>query len=534
MNLYHKKQRWKIALLGIAVLLVAASLWFSFRIVEKVQKREVQRIEQWADAVKRKSQLVNLTNRAFEELGDALKKLKDKDRQKVEMWSLAMEEINKPLDDYSFVIEIIRENNSIPIIISDLNNQVISSYNLASLDSQIVKLIASNHPEFSSSDRKAKFQELKNDSLKVYMEFWEKEHPPIEIDLFYGEKQRVYYFDSIYYKTQQLTALEFSRDSLVSSFTNELIANEYLVPVMFIDQSDREVIATNMQEYDSTNAENIIAHLINAGDSITVDLGSENEGVIYYEHSEEVTQMTYFPIIQFFIIGLFILIAYIAFSTFRKAEQDQVWAGMAKETAHQLGTPISSLMAWNQLLESKQVDESITKEINKDIERLNTVTNRFSKIGSEAVLEEGNIVASVQGMLGYLEARISSKIDIRLEAHSDEILASYNESLLQWAVENIAKNAVDAMESKGSLTLTIFQQEDEVIIDITDTGKGIAPTKLKSVFQPGYSTKKRGWGLGLSLVKRIIEEFHKGKVFVLKSELGAGTTFRIKIPVQIT
>jgi len=531
MNLYHKKQRWKIALLGVAVLLVAASLWFSFRIVDKVQQREVQRIEQWADAVKRKSQLVNLTNRAFEELGDALNTLKDKDRQKVEMWSLAMEEINKPLDDYSFVIEIIRENNSIPIIISDLNDEVISSYNLASLDTQIVKFLDSNHPDLSPSDRKAEMKTMKSDSLKVYMEFWQKEHPPIEIDLFYGEKQRVYYFDSIYFKTQQLTALEFSRDSLVSSFTDELIANEYLVPVMFIDQSNREVIATNMQDYDSTNATKIIDRLRNAGDSIVVDLGSENKGVIYYEHSEEVTQMTYFPIIQFFIIGLFIFIAYIAFSTFRKAEQDQVWAGMAKETAHQLGTPISSLMAWNQLLETKGVDASITDEINKDIDRLNTVTNRFSKIGSEAVLEQGDIVASVKDMISYLQARISNKVTITLDAKSEVLLARFNESLLQWAIENIAKNAVDAMESKGNLTLVLFQQEDEVIIDISDTGKGIAPNKLKSVFQPGYSTKKRGWGLGLSLVKRIIEDFHKGKVFVLKSEVDVGTTFRVKIPV---
>lgn len=531
MNLYHKKQRWKIALLGIAILLVAASLWFSFRIVDKVQQREVQRIEQWADAVKRKSQLVNLTNQAFEELSLSLNALKERDRQKVEMWSLAMEEINKPLDDYSFVIEIIRENNTIPIIISDLENNVVASYNLASVDSQIVRSIKNNHPELSDKEQKKRFKDAKADSLKNFMAFWQEDHPPIEIDLFYGEKQKVYYFDSIYFKTQQLTALEYSRDSLVASFTDELIANEYLVPVMFIDQSSRDVLATNMNDYDSTNAKQIISRLKNAGDSIVVDLGSNNEGVIYYEHSEEVTQMTYFPIIQFFIIGLFIFIAYIAFSTFRKAEQDQVWAGMAKETAHQLGTPISSLMAWNQLLELKGVDESITSEINKDIDRLNTVTNRFSKIGSDAALQEGNIVKSVEEMMDYLKARISDKVLISFEAEKDEVLVRYNDSLMQWAIENIAKNAVDAMESKGELHIKMFQQEDEVIIDIQDTGKGIAPSKLKSVFQPGYSTKKRGWGLGLSLVKRIIEEFHKGKVFVLKSEVDVGTTFRIKIPV---
>ncbi|MEZ4924369.1 MAG: HAMP domain-containing sensor histidine kinase, partial [Crocinitomicaceae bacterium] len=236
-------------------------------------------------------------------------------------------------------------------------------------------------------------------------------------------------------------------------------------------------------------------------------------------------------IVQFFIIGLFVLIAYIAFSTFRKAEQDQVWAGMAKETAHQLGTPISSLMAWNQLLESKGVDESITSEINKDIDRLNTVTNRFSKIGSEAVLEEGNIVNTVRSVVDYLRLRISSKIDLFFECEQENIQLRYNSSLIEWAIENIAKNAVDSMEGVGSIMISVQQIEDEVIIDITDTGKGIPANKIKSVFRPGFTTKKRGWGLGLSLVKRIIEEFHKGKVFVQKSEIDVGTTFRIQLPV---
>lgn len=528
MNLYHKKQRWKIALLGIAILLVAASLWFSFSIVDKVQNREVNRIEQWADAVKRKSELVNLTNSAFDQLSQALQEMKKLDRNKVEMWSLAMAQINKPLDDYSFVLEVIKGNNSIPIIIADLNNEVVSSYNLAGLDTQIKNILAEGD---SNLNNDSLFMAMKADSLSHYMDFWQEEHPPIEIDLFYGEKQRIYYFDSTYFKTLKLEALEVSRDSLFSSFTNELVANEYLVPVLFIDKNTRQVLATNMEEYDSTNTDELVSKLSASGDSILVDLDSKNSGVIYYEHSEEVTQMKYFPIIQFFIIGLFIFIAYIAFSTFRKAEQDQVWAGMAKETAHQLGTPISSLMAWNQLLEAKGIDASITDEINKDIDRLNTVTNRFSKIGSEAILEESDIVQTVKEVADYLKLRISSKVNLECIFKLDALEIRYNKSLMEWAIENIVKNAVDSMESKGKLTITIFQQEDELIIDIKDSGKGIPANKIKTVFQPGYSTKKRGWGLGLSLVKRIIEEFHKGKVFVLESEVEKGTTFRIQLPV---
>ena len=225
------------------------------------------------------------------------------------------------------------------------------------------------------------------------------------------------------------------------------------------------------------------------------------------------------------------LIAYIVFSTFRKAEQDQVWVGMAKETAHQLGTPISSLMAWNQLLEAQGVDEYITKEIDKDIERLSMVTNRFSKIGSEAVLEEENMGVILEEIIEYLRKRISAKISLNYEKPQQLVTAMVNRSLIEWVVENIAKNAVDAMEGSGNITFEITQGDDYVQIDIIDNGKGIPSNKLKTVFQPGYTTKKRGWGLGLSLVKRIVEDFHKGKVFVLRSEPGVGTTFRINLKV---
>lgn len=241
--------------------------------------------------------------------------------------------------------------------------------------------------------------------------------------------------------------------------------------------------------------------------------------------------MKYFPFVQFFIIGLFVLIAYLVFSTFRKAEQDQVWVGMAKETAHQLGTPISSLMAWNQLLEAQGVDSSITVEIDKDIERLNTVTNRFSKIGSEAVLEEANMVDVLNGIIDYLRKRISSKIVLEFSPTKPLITAMVNQSLIEWVIENIAKNAVDAMDGSGKIIFNIQQVEDLVQIDIEDNGKGIPSNKIKTVFQPGFTTKKRGWGLGLSLVKRIVEDFHKGKVFVHKSEMGVGTTFRILLKV---
>lgn len=349
--------------------------------------------------------------------------------------------------------------------------------------------------------------------------------------MYEGEKQKIFYFDSIYYRTLKLEELQRNRDSLSSSFTEELVENENLVPVMFIDKVTREVIATNISTYDSTNSGEIIRDLAAKNDSISVDLGNEREGVIYFEYSPEITQMKYFPFVQFFIIGLFVLIAYLVFSTFRRAEQDQVWVGMAKETAHQLGTPISSLMAWSQLLDAQGVDKEIITEIDKDIERLSMVTNRFSKIGSEAMLVEENMVEILNQIIDYLRKRISKKIILHFEPKEEVIVAMVNRSLIDWVFENIVKNAVDSMDGNGQITFTIEQIEDSVQIEIKDTGKGIPANKLKTVFQPGYTTKKRGWGLGLSLVKRIVEDFHKGKVIVAHSELGVGSTFRITLKV---
>ena len=513
-------------LMGLAVILISASLWFSFRIVQKVQNKELVRVEQWAESVKRKSELVNLTNHTFEELRTALIDLKKRDSVKVDIWAHTMDQINLPREDWSYITHVLQATSSIPVIITDGDENVVSWHNMEKFDAELKESIESEHGSLKQPKTDSLFKTRRSDSLNSFIANWRKDHPPLELTLYRGEIQKVFYFDSVYFKTQKLYALERSRDSLLEAFNDELINNEYLVPVMFLDKKTREVLGTNMPEYDSTNADELISELVAKNDSIVVDLGEE-EGVIYYEHSPELTQMKYFPVALLFIVAMFIFIAYLGFSTFRKAEQDQVWVGMAKETAHQLGTPISSLMAWNQLLETQGVDEGITKEIDTDIDRLTKVTNRFSKIGSDAMLEEGDLVRVLQDAIDYLRKRISDKVSIELVHEEAEVLAPINVSLLEWVIENISKNAVDAMEGKGNIEIELKRKEDSIIIDITDDGKGIAANKLKQVFQPGFTTKKRGWGLGLTLVKRIVEDFHKGKVFVHKSEVGVGTTFRI-------
>lgn len=527
MNLYHKKQRWKIALLGTAILLVVASIWFSYSLVGKMQQREVERIQQWAENVQKKSRLVNLTNQTFEQLSEALANIQERDLKLIELWVQAIEEVNKPLDDYSFVLKIIGAVPKVPMIVTDMEENVVSSYNMTGLDSIIVQEIRKNYSDRSQFFRDSLFRASKNDSLKSFLPLWKLNHEPIEMDLYMMEKQKVFYFDSVFFKNKELAKLKYSSDSLVDAFSSELVTNEYLVPVLFINSKSREIVATNMPQYDGVAGPVKSSALVEMSDSIMIDLGAESQGVIYFEHSPELTQMRFFPFVQFFMIGLFILIAYLVFSTFRKAEQDQVWVGMAKETAHQLGTPISSLMAWNELLASQGIDKTITQEIDKDIERLNTVTNRFSKIGSDAILEDLELAAVIRHASDYLRHRISSKVNFTFISEADGMMAKLNQPLMEWVVENIVKNAIDATEGVGAVEVKVHPFEDELWVDITDNGKGIPANKLKTVFQPGYTTKKRGWGLGLSLVKRIIEDFHHGKVFVLKSDVNTGTTFRI-------
>ncbi|MBK9190813.1 MAG: HAMP domain-containing histidine kinase [Crocinitomicaceae bacterium] len=413
MNLYHKKQRWKIALLGTAILLVVMSIWFSYRIVNKVQQREVDRIQQWAEGVKRKSELVNLTNHAFEELTQALSEIQKNDLRTVQMWVDAIEEANRPLDDYSFVVKILGEVSTVPMIVTDMEENIVSSYNMSGLDSAIIQEIRITYSGAAKSFRDSLFRVSKKDSLISFLPVWKKNHDPIEMDLYLSEKQKVFYFDSVFFKTEKLDMLKYSRDSLVEAFSDELVNNEYLVPVVFIHADTREIISTNRPAFDG-RTDQVSNNELPSDDSILVDLGGNSKGVIYYEHSPELTQMRYFPFVQFFMIGLFILIAYLVFSTFRKAEQDQVWVGMAKETAHQLGTPISSLMAWNELLEAQGVDKNITVEIHKDIDRLNTVTNRFSKIGSEAVLQDLELAPVVQHAFEYLQREFQTRWFVNL------------------------------------------------------------------------------------------------------------------------
>jgi signal transduction histidine kinase len=238
-------------------------------------------------------------------------------------------------------------------------------------------------------------------------------------------------------------------------------------------------------------------------------------------------EVRYYPLVQLFIVALFIFFILYTITIRNKATQNQLWAGMAKETAHQLGTPVSSLEGWVEMLKETAIDPRTVQEIQKDVNRLKLVSDRFGKIGSQPHLEQRDLVAQIRSMMEYIRKRATGKVQFTLQPDEGEIPARISGPLFDWVIENLLKNALDAMEGKGAITINIQDQEKEILIDVADTGKGIAARNLQQVFKPGFTTKKRGWGLGLSLSKRIIEQYHKGQLFVRQSDLGKGTTFRI-------
>jgi signal transduction histidine kinase len=247
----------------------------------------------------------------------------------------------------------------------------------------------------------------------------------------------------------------------------------------------------------------------------------------YYGESVLLKEIRYYPIVQLIIVALFIVILIITQRTHFKSSQNQLWAGMAKETAHQLGTPVTSLQGWVEVLKDTNGAEKIVPELEKDVQRLLLITDRFGKIGSTPQLENKNIIELVQVMMDYIKKRAGTHVDFNLNASQIIVIAKVSPPLFDWVIENLLKNALDAMEGKGKITVAIFEEESQIIIDISDTGKGIAKNNFQNIFKPGFTTKKRGWGLGLTLTKRIVEEYHKGQIFIVESELNKGTTFRI-------
>jgi hypothetical protein len=499
LDLYSRKQRWKLVLAAMAMLIVGASLWYSNRMVERIRAEERRKVRLWAEAVQNRAELVNYTEKLFE-------RLREEERKKVELWAEAMLRlVSDGSSDLSFYLKVVSDNTTVPVIIADAKGDVKFHRNL---DERIAADPA---------------------KLKAERDTMAALRPPIEIAVFGDQKQYLYYKDS-----RVFTELQEVMDGIIRSFISETVMSTAAVPVIYTDSTQRVVIEHSNIEpevaADSSALLQRITVMAQANAPIAIQLPGKGRHYIFYEESLVITQLRYFPYVQLIILGLFLLVAYALFSIFRNAEQNQVWVGMAKETAHQLGTPLSSLMAWMELLKAQGTDPEALTEMRKDLDRLEVITERFSKIGSAPALEPEKLYHTLRATVLYLRPRLPGRVKIEVLAPADtELQVPLNRALFSWVIENLIRNAIDAMEGSGAITVEMHHDGSEVHVDVTDTGKGIPAAQQSTVFRPGFTTKKRGWGLGLSLSKRIIEQYHGGQIFVLRSAPGKGTTFRITL-----
>ena len=314
----------------------------------------------------------------------------------------------------------------------------------------------------------------------------------------------------------------------------QIIQNNTTIPMIVTDSKDSIISHNNIDEAitnDNTALKKYFNSIKNDNQPIKMQLSEKNYQLVYYGNSPLLNKLKYYPVALLLIIILFGAVVYNFYRATKMATQNKLWAGMAKETAHQIGTPLSSLIGWLEILKMENIEESTLIEIEKDITRLQTITDRFSKIGSEPVLEKRDIIEDTKNTVEYLQTRVSQQVSFSFKAPEHPIYVEINPALHSWTIENLVKNAIDAMKGKGSLNIVISELEDIVKISITDTGKGIPKNQFTKVFEPGFTTKKRGWGLGLSLTKRIVQEYHKGKIKVAHSEIGKGTTMQISYKI---
>jgi len=474
MDIYSKNQKWKFTLLGFAIIIGVSSIFFTNRLISSLSN-STKTLSKSATSLKSSTNSLNSSMKSIEIY---ISKEEKDETQKVEKWAKAMNLITNEWD-------INKEN------------------------------------EYSNEKRQ------KMDSAILYIQK-EKDIPMIFIDECHNtlQEKNILIPDSI-------NSPEKKEIYILEQLRIMKIENN---PILIILPKNQDgIIDTQKVYYKGSQSLEEAKEMKKNLEKMSFDnqsLSNQSEEM-YTESQGTLEKLRYYPIYQLGFIGLFMFIAYFIFSAGRKSEQNKVWAGMAKETAHQIATPLSSLIAWVELLKDKDGTESIVFEMEKDIARLETITDRFSKIGSKPTLEEKNIVELVVDTITYLKSRLSEKIQFNILHEKSVIIIPVSTVLLNWVIENICKNAADAMKGKGEITISITEDISKVILNITDNGEGIDKSILKTIFKPGVTSKKRGWGLGLSLSKRIVEEYHKGHIFVMKSEKGVGTTFCIRLPKKL-
>lgn len=498
MNPYNHNKRWKFLLYlsaGIAFIII---VYYSNLLISNIAKEERRRIEIWADAISYKAELVKHTEDFFDDI-------RIEEGKRASIFAQALQKVDEASldEDITFYHSIISSNSTIPSIVVRQDGQIDCAVNV---DPEIAEV----------------------------RYIWEVENYNTQFDSVIIQYDRNQYITVFYKESQIYTNLRVVLNNLIQSFFQEVVINSASVPVVVTDESESEIIAfgniDSARLFNPAILPQIIEKMKSENRPIKIELPENQICYVFYEESSVLKQLRLFPFLQFFIVLLFVVVAYFLFSVARKSEQNQVWVGMSKETAHQLGTPISSLMAWTEILKSYDIDPSLIKEMEKDVHRLETIAQRFSKIGSLPELRNENLVDILEEFIQYLQTRVSRKITIEfIKPKNTAIILPLNRYLFEWVIENLCKNAIDAMDGHGTIFIKITEESKVVHIDIQDTGKGIPQKKQKQIFVPGYTSKARGWGLGLTLAKRIIKEYHKGKLFVKSSVLDVGTTMRITL-----
>ncbi|MCF0194879.1 MAG: ATP-binding protein [Bacteroidaceae bacterium] len=329
---------------------------------------------------------------------------------------------------------------------------------------------------------------------------------------------------------EAMRALDLADENTDLSLVLNVINGNHTIPVIVLDSDGNVQTIRNIDKHhDDAELTDIAQEWRREGNVIRVEMDSHDYMEVCYDESTMLRRLTRYPYIQLLVVAAFMVVCIIAILAAKRAEQNKVWVGLSKETAHQLGTPISSLMAWVEVLRENYPDDELIPELDQDVKRLERIAERFSKIGSAPELKPTDVTVVINNVVRYIKRRTSHHVTITTDLPDSPLTATINAPLFEWVIENLCKNAVDAMHGNGSLTLTAFEERGKAVVEVSDTGCGIPPNKFDSVFRPGYTTKQRGWGLGLSLANRIIREYHRGSIFVKSSEIGVGTTFRVEV-----
>ena len=490
-------KKWNWILFATATIVLVVMVLYSNALIKNIRKEERSKVNVWADAITHKAQLVNHMEKFFETV-------KNEEGKRASILAKAMKKtIEAPFDeDLALYLDIISSNSTIPSIETDKKGNINWTVNA---DPEVLNLKHINELGCKKSEYDS-----------VIMNYYKND------------------YNILYYKESKIYSdLRTAIDNLIESFFQEIVINNASVPVIITDSTMCDIInygMINSEEIQTKELkQKLIKHYQYHHRPIKIELPNHGTCYVLYDESTIITQLRYYPIIQLMIVLIFIVAGYLILSFARRYEQNKVWVGMSKETAHQLGTPISSLLAWTELLKDKEVESNILKEIDKDVYRLETIAKRFSKIGSEPELITENITTVIEEFIEYLQSRISSKVVIKVNRNDvTNFNVPINKYLFEWVIENLCKNSVDAMAGNGVIIFDLMEDEKHFYVDVTDTGKGIPFNEFKKIFHPGYTTKKRGWGLGLSLAKRIIQQYHKGKLFVKSSVIGRGTVMRIQ------